>query len=296
MMKESIPCIICGRDCAQPYLKVRDRFDPDGGEYQLVQCECGFVYLNPRPDAAHIGRYYEHRNYDPHRKDSTSLFDRLYGLAQRFTFRWKRKIIERWNLAETKRLLDIGGGRGDLDQYLTDRQWHVLVQDRSEAALGQARDFGLETVQNLDEIPGSELFDCITMWHALEHIHDTEHLMDRINRLLKRDGRLLVAVPNLNAPERGWFRERWAPFDAPRHLYHFDADSLETFLNQSGFTVLRMYSMPLEPVYNILLSSHGLNLKTVLFAGWVLVTSLFRNLAKGSRYGSGILAVCRMNY
>ena len=55
------------------------------------------------------------------------------------------------------------------------------------------------------------------------------------------NGILIIAVPNFNAPEKFYFEDDWAAYDLPRHLYHFDSESLEktmtaldTYLNRAN--------------------------------------------------------------
>ena len=62
--------------------------------FKLVKCECDFIYLNPRPDSNEISKYYN-REYIPHLIESKSYFDSLYTFVQKFTFKWKLKIIKK---------------------------------------------------------------------------------------------------------------------------------------------------------------------------------------------------------
>ena len=48
----------------------------------------------------------------------------------------------------------------------------------------------------------NNFFDIVTLWHSLEHIHDVELLLNNIIRILKKDGFILIACPNINAIER----------------------------------------------------------------------------------------------
>ena len=97
-------------------------------------------------------------------------------------------------------------------------------------------------------------FDVITLWHSLEHIHDIPDLYNLINRLLHQDGILLIAVPNIIAPEIIFFNKKWAPFDAPRHLYHFQLKTLNELCSKYKFKIVRKYSLFQDTPYNILLS------------------------------------------
>ena len=76
-----------------------------------------------------------------------------------------------------------------------------------------------------------------------EHIHNIEELFSNLNRMLTIDGILLIAVPNLKAPENTFYSTNWAPFDAPRHLYHFQLETLDNLMKKSNFKIVRKYSL-----------------------------------------------------
>src|ERR1700676_4735773 len=61
---EHVPCPLCDADVADELLSIHVE---QHQAYRLVRCQdCGLGYLNPRPDAASIGRYYP-ADYHPHR-------------------------------------------------------------------------------------------------------------------------------------------------------------------------------------------------------------------------------------
>ena len=70
---EKIKCIICSSDNNLLYTQVSDRFNEEDS-FNIVQCNCGFVYLNPRPDIQEIGSYYKHEDYIPHQSKNFNLF------------------------------------------------------------------------------------------------------------------------------------------------------------------------------------------------------------------------------
>ncbi|MBD3276216.1 MAG: hypothetical protein GF372_12945, partial [Candidatus Marinimicrobia bacterium] len=51
---ETIDCPICETGESDKWVTVKDRFDTlDEQDFSIVRCgECGFRYLNPRPDSA----------------------------------------------------------------------------------------------------------------------------------------------------------------------------------------------------------------------------------------------------
>ncbi len=270
---ETVSCIVCGDTASQPYLTVADRFSSTSEKFKLVKCSCGFVYLNPRPDSVSIGPYYDNPDYDPHSAGDVSLFTRVYRIVQKAALFQKRRMIEKYISAGS--LLDIGGGQGEFCQYMIRKGWKATLQDQSIKALALADSGSLVKINSLTELPGNNQFDLITMWHALEHIHDVQGTFDVISRFLKPKGLLVIAVPNRQAPERQYYKEKWAAWDAPRHLYHFSIGDLEKLIQNNSFKAVKKIGSKQYTPYNMLLSIPEKSLKSILSAGFILVNSCF---------------------
>src|SRR5207248_758081 len=112
--------------------------------------------------------------------------------------------------------------------------------DSSPAAVSRIREeLGLNAL--VGSLPHHELrqesFDVITMWHALEHVHDPLDVLRQARRLLAPGGKLVVAVPNIDSLPFRWFGHAWYGLDLPRHLTHFSAWTLKLMLQRAGFGV-----------------------------------------------------------
>ena len=118
-------------------------------------------------------------------------------------------------------------------------------------------------------------------------------LYNQITRLLHCDGILIIAVPNLSAPEKIFYGKKWAPFDAPRHLYHFQIESLKALCNKYKFKIIRKYSLYQDTPYNILLSMSRNSPYQIIKAILVLLYSLFKTLLSSPHYSSSFIVICR---
>ncbi len=253
---ETVGCLICGSKEYRPFLNVPERFRP-ADRYTLVQCSnCGFVYLNPRPTPANIGRFYPIADYDPHQTEAKSLFDRIYRAVRNINLKRKRRWIESFRPAG--RLLDIGCGTGEFLLEMRQFGWEVVGTEPGEAARNFARRMGLPVFEDISRVEVQ--FDVITLWHVLEHVHDVPALFREIRGHLASDGLLLLALPNRESHDARAFASRWVAYDAPRHLYHFCPADVKKLAAQNGFRVLRLEALPFDPWYNALLSA-GLDSK-----------------------------------
>ena len=112
--------------------------------------------------------------------------------------------------------------------------------------LHPARQLGLYVKESIAEIGDAAKFDCITMWHTLEHFQDIKSTLTSLKRLLAPNGRLIIAVPDNGSLQARLFGAKWLHLDVPRHLYHFDNRTLRVCLDQTGFIPQQCWHLELE--------------------------------------------------
>ena len=188
-------------------------------------------------------------------------------------------------------ILDIGGGNGKFAEFVHGKGWIVTMQD---SFLDIDRENISSTfISELSELNLSKKFDVITLWHSLEHIHKINNLFDSLDNLLQDSGIIMIAVPNLNAPERKFYKKCWAPYDAPRHLYHFNFYQLNKLCGQKGYEIIQKYSMYQDLPYNVLLSMPNYLPLQVIKAIFVIFYSFLYTLFAGPKFASSLLIICR---
>ena len=67
-----------------------------------------------------------------------------------------------------------------------------------------------------------------------------------IKRILKKDGLLLVAVPNYGGAQSVFSGKAWFHLDVPRHYSHFTPKTIKKFLDKSGFQIKKVNHFSLE--------------------------------------------------
>jgi predicted SAM-dependent methyltransferase len=78
--------------------------------------------------------------------------------------------------------------------------------------------------------------------------------VDQIKKLLKPTGYLFIAVPNYTCYEEKVYKEFWAAYDVPRHLYHFSPTSITQLLLKHGLQLREIKPMWYDSFYVSLLS------------------------------------------
>lgn len=150
-------------------------------------------------------------------------------------------------------LLDIGAGTGDFLAKAKKRGWSVTGMEPNEAARNLSSEKGIPLLKNSETLT-SHSFDVITMWHVLEHVPDLEKQISELHRLLKPGGILLIAVPNFKSYDAYKYKENWAAFDVPRHLWHFSRNSIEKIFGIFSFEVSKVEPLKFDSYYVSLLS------------------------------------------
>jgi SAM-dependent methyltransferase len=140
-------------------------------------------------------------------------------------------------------LLDVGCGEGTFLLAARKTGWNV---SGTEMNPGPAREHGLEVRTDLVAFQGTNEFDCITLWHSLEHMRNPQEVLHSIHRLLKPDGWLFMAVPDAGGWQAKSFGRDWLHLDVPRHLYHFNRRSLHLLHRRCGFQVREEHHQEFE--------------------------------------------------
>ncbi len=195
-------------------------------DFRVVRCrDCRLVYLSPRPRDEDLGLYYPEGYYGRRHRAFSAFFTGL-----------RVRVLP--YLRPGGRVLDIGCGHGEFLLACRGRGWEVMGVEQEGAPIMELRSsLGLEviTTGHLAEIPDAS-FDVVTMWHALEHMTAPREVVGQAVRLLRPGGTLVVEVPNLGSWQARMGPRFWFHLDAPRHLVHFERDTLGAMLEAEGLT------------------------------------------------------------
>lgn len=238
--------------------------------FQIDKCtECGFEFTQDYPEEREIAKYYESDEYISHSDTSIGFSNKLYRLARIFMLRRKLGIIRNVTGLNNGSLLDIGSGTGHFADTMKTAGWQVKGIEINEKARDfTTSQFGLEVI-GPDEISTleSNSFDCITLWHVLEHFHDPYKYASEILRLLKPHGISIIALPNSSSFDAKHYGRFWAAYDVPRHLWHFNPSTFRLFAKKTGFNIETIMNLPLDVFYISALSEKYMGAKLSFIKG-----------------------------
>ena len=251
-------CPVCNKSNFSKHLESKD-FSVSKESFVVVSCDtCDFHFTNPRPSDENLGKYYISDHYISHNNTRRTLFEKIYQLVRRIAINGKFRLIS--TFFRSGRILDVGCGTGDFLNKCKSKNWETKGVEPSEIARNQAinnHKLDVEESTDLSKLEGE--FDIITMWHVLEHVSSLNETLVQFNQLLSKKGKIIIAVPNLESYDAKYYKEYWAAYDLPIHLYHFSKKSICTLFEKHGFSLRKTKGMKFDSFYVSMLSEEHIS-------------------------------------
>lgn len=244
-------CPLCGKDQFESVMTCKDHY-ATGEPFEICRCRtCGFLFTQSVPAENEIGRYYESPDYISHTDTHKGLMNRVYHYVRRYMLGRKSRLIKHSCGLSRGYLLDIGTGTGYFPHFMQKKGWRVSAIEKSPQARAFAKEhFGLDidTPETLGTY-SDKSFDAITLWHVMEHLEHLNETWETLGRILKDRGVLIIAVPNADSFDAQKYKEMWAAYDVPRHLWHFTPSTMQQFGAKHGFILTQRRPMPFDAFY-----------------------------------------------
>lgn len=255
-MKEIANCPVCKSTTFKQHLICKD-YTVSQTEFTLVNCQnCNFTFTNPRPKDENLGDYYKSEDYISHSNTSKGIISKLYKAVRNYTLKGKLNLIQKYVSRGT--ILDYGCGTGMFLKVCQDSGWKSFGMEPDEGARKIASEMGLSVFSDKDRVKtytNNQAFDIITLWHVLEHVTDLDETLSYFKESLNQNGALIIAVPNYTSYDANYFKEYWAAYDVPRHLYHFEEKTIKKLLEPYGFLLKEALPMKFDSFYVSMLST-----------------------------------------
>jgi len=238
--------------------------------YKCTACES--LFLNPRYDIDSISEAY--KKYHTHGKDavngnnvsiisyikrsvSNAYRNKKYGTSYGSIFplgffivfllrQYKEQIDSefrciKYNKRNSKRILDVGFGGGSFLKIAQDLGWQSFGVDTDPVTVINASKNGFAVeLGGIEKFANyEEFFDCVTISHVIEHVHDPRETLRIAFAILKPGGTLWIETPNSKAIGHDIFGRDWRGLEPPRHLTIFSWSGIEKALHTVGFIKLK---------------------------------------------------------
>ena len=135
---------------------------------------------------------------------------------------------------QNKRVLDLGCGTGGYLEYFGKGSVGI---DASTYNLRRCKEKGLKAISHdlNKKLPlPSGSFDCVFCSHTLEHVDSPINLLREINRVLKKDGTIIIGLPTDYSVHSLLIDNFFKGHSG--HLYSFSLDNLGQLFKKTGFS------------------------------------------------------------
>jgi 2-polyprenyl-3-methyl-5-hydroxy-6-metoxy-1,4-benzoquinol methylase len=301
---ESVRCPIC----AHPQFEIligqaKEQYIGLPFFFDVVCCKnCGFTYTNPRPTPESMSHFYPDSAayFQPQSQPVTNrhtwrtwlrdgAMAYFFGypntletqgpLSKLFFSLFGGPLLHMLQVAhvpihvERGKMLDIGCAWGGYLQRMERLGWETYGIEMNEASAKHARSIlktGEIFVGTIESVPlKHNEFDVVHGSMVLEHIADPLTALQKMHAVLKKNGQLILSVPNFSGFEFRVFGRYCYALQVPQHLNHFVPKSLALVLKSQGFEIRNMV---FERVDRDILASMGI---------WKKAETLRRILSNG---------------
>ncbi len=251
MLQQISNCPVCKGTELEHFITCKD-YTVSQESFNIVSCKsCNFKFTNPRPSDSEIGKYYKSEDYVSHSDTKKGLINRLYHMIRTRTLKQKLGLISQYVSRGT--ILDYGCGTGMFLKTCADAGWKSFGFEPDPDAKKLAEGKGLSVAISKEALSGNK-YDIISLWHVLEHVTDLDPTLQFFSKNITDNGRLIIAVPNYTSVDAKHYKEFWAGYDVPRHIYHFEINTLKKLLGNYGFILQETKPMVFDSYYVSMLS------------------------------------------
>lgn len=212
--------------------------------FSLAKDKNGVLKTIPVPD--NLSDYYNFGDYISHQSDKKTLLNGIYNLVKTWMFKKKLNSIIKYS-EKVNSVLDYGCGTGDFVNYLESKKIIAEGVEPTPVAFQKAKEKGLSIYRDIDDV--NRKYDIITLFHVLEHVDDYEKTIKDLLLKLNQSGLVLIAVPNHKSYDANYYKEKWAAWDVPRHLWHFNKVNIKNIAAKHNLELIKIKPLPFDAFY-----------------------------------------------
>jgi ubiquinone/menaquinone biosynthesis C-methylase UbiE len=187
------------------------------------------------------------------------MYDKKYydRGAGNILYDWVIKLFNWMNLNNFKSyfnkdslILEVGCGEGKMSRWLSENGFKIEAIDISKEAI----DIAKKQNSRVNYVCGNvfalkrenNYYNEVYSLHVMEHIENVEDSLKEIYRILKKEGKLVIRIPNSDSLEAKLAGKKWFHWDEPYHKHHWTCSEFKNILLKAGFKKVEINFKMLE--------------------------------------------------
>ncbi len=286
-------CPICHSLNIVPEFRSAD-FAVSKNIYSVLKChDCGFLMTDVVYDGKSMSNLEKvdlklRQGYSPKK-----FLDFCYYVTRRFMLYRKAWYVHWLTGLYNGTLINYGAKTGFFSSTMEKKGWNVL----SYESIAAERDFSKKMLdhrmfppEELDTLPIG-CADVVTMWHSFEHMDNPKLILLKLCRVLSRNGLIFMAMPNADSYDAEYYKQYWAAWDVPRHLWHFTPKTCQQLASTVGLSLMYKKAMPFDVFYISILSERNKKSHLAFIKGLFKGFGFFLMSIKDKNKASSVLYV-----
>jgi 2-polyprenyl-3-methyl-5-hydroxy-6-metoxy-1,4-benzoquinol methylase len=276
-------CPVCESGSPQLILERPDKFVVS--RYSI----CGMIYLADIPYQEEIIKFYKNygnfKRFQRPKKDYSWLKLKWIKLIARQNF--YISILEFTGGINGQNICEIGCSYGWFLRLLASKGGQVFGVEIDEEALYFLKENGIHATPIIDT---SFEYDIVCLLQLLEHLTNPSEILSIVSKVLNKDGRVLISVPN--AGEYTKVGSAWVGFRVDlEHYNYFDLQSLSKLLLNHGLSIEHFWEHA-QPAIRGEINTKN-NITNPFKKGWMGIRNIIGGLLSenSSQKGSFVLTV-----
>ena len=143
------------------------------------------------------------------------------------------------SLTNGGRIFDIGCGFGWLLKSLNDKWEKYGLEPDSNAAKIAGQNCFIKNMSFEEDVYPENHFDIINMHHVIEHIDNPLKTMKEIKKILKPNGKLIIATPDFDSGAARLFGSKYRLLHDKTHISLFSNESMHRMLRYFNFKIYK---------------------------------------------------------
>jgi 2-polyprenyl-3-methyl-5-hydroxy-6-metoxy-1,4-benzoquinol methylase len=224
----------------------------DSDLHTVVKCKkCSHIQLSPIPSTNDYVEFYN--------KITQGTNQNYFGTTKEYQKKNADDTVRRIDLLnkiviKKGNILEIGSSHGFFLESAQNNGFSVTGIEISSAKRKLAKKITSATILNINlekEIPKLKKFDCIVMFHVLEHIIDPVNFLNNIKKLLKKNGKLIIEVPNSDDFQLSFNKNYKKWYWQFAHVHYFNSKTIKKTLQRSNFKKIKIQGIQRYSIENL---------------------------------------------